>query len=391
MERDGRREKKRESHRERDVAGEGDPVGSARRQGGGRLQRPRRISSSRRSGEIGGQPRTARRGGVEQWLRASSRGAALRGRRTVASGASEQRRVQIWRRRPASSAGEQAATRPVSSADGRASQAALDSGWTASRRANGSGGDATRLRRGTATGDGCAAPTGIRQATARWRVVDRSNARFRRRGGDPARSVASLRQHDAEAWSSGFAQAAGSQHGADGGRWPAARASSGGFRSGGGGRPAVQQRTSSDAAGEQCGWTSDAAALDSGWTASRRANGTGGDATRLRRGTATAARLRLQFGKRRRDGALSTGWMRDFDEITTTRWRDLGVGFRVRKSRCERRFEMIAIVELLSIEWVHWQVRHGYCYLRYESVRAERQGPRPKPEALHGRPSISPN
>ncbi|KAK9132765.1 hypothetical protein Scep_012293 [Stephania cephalantha] len=46
----------------------------------------------------------------------------------------------------------------------------------------------------------------------------------------------------------------------------------------------------------------------------------------------------------------------------------------------------IAIVELLSIEWVHWQVSHGYCYLRYESVRAGRQGPRPKPEVLHGRP-----
>ncbi|KAK9132764.1 hypothetical protein Scep_012292 [Stephania cephalantha] len=45
-----------------------------------------------------------------------------------------------------------------------------------------------------------------------------------------------------------------------------------------------------------------------------------------------------------------------------------------------------AIVELLSIEWVNWQVSHGYCYLRYESVRAGRQGPRPKPEVLHGRP-----
>ncbi|KAK9167406.1 hypothetical protein Scep_002597 [Stephania cephalantha] len=44
---------------------------------------------------------------------------------TADGGASEQRRVQIWRRRrQASSAGEQAATRPVSSADGRATQAA---------------------------------------------------------------------------------------------------------------------------------------------------------------------------------------------------------------------------------------------------------------------------
>ncbi|KAK9160313.1 hypothetical protein Syun_006654 [Stephania yunnanensis] len=138
-----------------------------------------------RSGEIGGQPRTARRGGVEQRLGASRRVAARRGRRTVASGASEQRRVHIWRRRPTSSAGEQAATRSVSSADGRATQSALGSGWTTSRRANGSGGDATRLRRGTATGerlragDGCAATTATRQATARWRVVDQSDARFR--------------------------------------------------------------------------------------------------------------------------------------------------------------------------------------------------------------------
>ncbi|KAK9120899.1 hypothetical protein Syun_018516 [Stephania yunnanensis] len=40
------------------------------------------------------------------------------------------------------------------------------------------------------------------------------------------------------------------RHGADGGRWPAARASSGGSRSGsGGGRPAVQVKTG-DTAGE---------------------------------------------------------------------------------------------------------------------------------------------
>ncbi|KAK9157361.1 hypothetical protein Scep_003935 [Stephania cephalantha] len=51
--------------------------------------------------------------------------------------------------------------------------------------------------------------------------------------------------------------------------------------------------------------------------------------------------------------------MRDFDEITMTRWRDLGVVCRVRKSRRE--------------------------------VRAGRQGPRPKSDVFHGHSSISPN
>ncbi|KAK9088599.1 hypothetical protein Scep_027681 [Stephania cephalantha] len=55
--------------------------------------------------------------------------------------------------------------------------------------------------------------------------------------------------------------------------------------------------------------------------------------------------------RRQRGGAVSTGRTRDFDEITTTRWRDLGVGCRVRKSRRERdvlRFAISrAIVEIV--------------------------------------------
>ncbi|KAK9094629.1 hypothetical protein Scep_026098 [Stephania cephalantha] len=53
------------------------------------------------------------------------------------------------------------------------------------------------------------------------------------------------------------------------------------------------------------------------------------------RPAAASARQRQRRGERR-GGALSTGRMRDFDEIATTRWRDLGVGCRVRKSRRER-------------------------------------------------------
>ncbi|KAK9101316.1 hypothetical protein Scep_024746 [Stephania cephalantha] len=69
------------------------------------------------------------------------------------------------------------------------------------------------------------------------------------------------------------------------------------------------------------------------------------------------------------------GRMRDFDDIATTRWRDLGVGCRVRKSRRERRLRFAFLelyccsslcddsylVKLLLIEWVQWQVSHGYC------------------------------
>ncbi|KAK9132861.1 hypothetical protein Scep_012389 [Stephania cephalantha] len=48
---------------------------------------------------------------------------------------------------------------------------------------------------------------------------------------------------------------------------------------------------------------------------------------------AKAARQRQRPLRRdkRRGGALSTGRMCDFVEIATTRWRDLGVGCRVRK------------------------------------------------------------
>ncbi|KAK9159367.1 hypothetical protein Scep_005941 [Stephania cephalantha] len=41
---------------------------------------------------------------------------------------------------------------------------------------------------------------------------------------------------------------------------------------------------------------------------------------RQRQAPATAARQRLRHGERRRDGAMSTDRMHDFDEIATTRW-----------------------------------------------------------------------
>ncbi|KAK9126250.1 hypothetical protein Scep_015096 [Stephania cephalantha] len=59
--------------------------------------------------------------------------------------------------------------------------------------------------------------------------------------------------------------------------------------------------------------------------------------------------------------------------ISTTRWRHSEM------FEDDSRFLDLSL-QLLSVEWVHWQVSHGYCYLRYESVRAGRQGSRPKHE-----------
>ncbi|KAK9132829.1 hypothetical protein Scep_012357 [Stephania cephalantha] len=80
------------------------------------------------------------------------------------------------------------------------------------------------------------------------------------------------------------------------------------------------RRASSDAAGEQCGRTSDAGgarqrlgAADARTAPAAMRRGSGGDATRLQRGTTT--------DERRRDGAMSTGRMRGFDETATMRWR----------------------------------------------------------------------
>ncbi|KAK9112628.1 hypothetical protein Scep_020147 [Stephania cephalantha] len=64
------------------------------------------------------------------------------------------------------------------------------------------------------------------------------------------------------------------------------------------------------------------------------------------RPAAAPARQRQRRGERR-GGALSSGRMRDFDEIATTRWRDLGVGCRVRKSRRERDVLRFAISRVI--------------------------------------------
>ncbi|KAK9105219.1 hypothetical protein Scep_022063 [Stephania cephalantha] len=82
--------------------------------------------------------------------------------------------------------------------------------------------------------------------------------------------------------------------------------------------------------------------------------GGGGD-----RRAAAAANEREKRGLRRderRGGALSTGRMRDFDEIATTRWRDLGVGCRVRKSRRERDVLRFAISRAI-VGFETWEVK----------------------------------
>ncbi|KAK9158124.1 hypothetical protein Scep_004698 [Stephania cephalantha] len=109
---------------------------------------------------------------------------------------------------------------------------------------------------------------------------------------------------------------------------------------------------------------------------------------RLRRGSGSDRQRRTSDDATRRDAEkLTSGARRVAAGERRCRW-PASDGARYRPVGRRRDG---AIVELLSIEWVHWQVSHGYCYLRYESVRAGRQGPRPKPEVLHGRPSISPN
>ncbi|KAK9132820.1 hypothetical protein Scep_012348 [Stephania cephalantha] len=70
----------------------------------------------------------------------------------------------------------------------------------------------------------------------------------------------------------------------------------------------------------------------------QRPSSSGGVAARAAR----QRQRRLRRGEWR-GGALSTGRMRDLDEIATTRWGDLGVGCRVRNSRRERDIFRFAI------------------------------------------------
>ncbi|KAK9106988.1 hypothetical protein Syun_022999 [Stephania yunnanensis] len=78
------------------------------------------------------------------------------------------------------------------------------------------------------------------------------------------------------------------------------------------------------------------------WRGQRRTVGWRGGAEDDDLVTPASGRQRRRRGERR-VGTLSTGRLRDFDEIATTRTRDLGVGCRVRKSRRERDVSRFAI------------------------------------------------
>ncbi|KAK9100271.1 hypothetical protein Scep_023701 [Stephania cephalantha] len=105
----------------------------------------------------------------------------------------------------------------------------------------------------------------------------------------------------------------------------------------------------------------------------------------------TVARLRRRRGERRDGvvgpigGVTSTKFddARDSNEVEGHGCYSQVSGAHIEtRARCfedDSRFLELSL-QLLLIEWVHWQVSHGYCYLRYESVRAGRQGSRPKHE-----------